>query len=157
MDKHTPSLRGEVLGADTTGSAVARAGTVQLNWVSSAYCLKRDQFAFGGRKTLFCVLVWDTKPQPQAMEDPTAARGTREQGAGGVNSASWCNTKSGGRVDGRLKPKIKVTIEGDSWVVMFLPSKICANLLLRTRSTSSRCITQTKMEETGCSRGGESW
>ena len=27
VDKRTPSLRGEVLGADTTGSAVARVGT----------------------------------------------------------------------------------------------------------------------------------
>ena len=36
------SLRGEVLGADITGPVVARVGTVQLDWVSSAYCPKRD-------------------------------------------------------------------------------------------------------------------
>ena len=61
VDKRTPSLRGEVLGADTTGPAVARVGTLHLNWVSSAYCPKRDtNLLFGGRKALFCVLVWDT-------------------------------------------------------------------------------------------------
>ena len=31
MDKRTPSLRGEVLGADTTGSGVARDGTYPAN------------------------------------------------------------------------------------------------------------------------------
>ena len=60
MDKRTPSLRGEVLGADTTGPAVARVGTIQLNLVSSAHCPKRDQFAFWRPEALFCVLVWDT-------------------------------------------------------------------------------------------------
>ena len=46
MEQRTPTLRGKVLGADTTGPVVARVGTIQLNWVSSAYCPKRDQFAF---------------------------------------------------------------------------------------------------------------
>ena len=57
-----PSLRGEVLGAHTTGPAVARVGTVQLNWVSSAYhsAQTRDQFSFGRREAQFWVLVWDT-------------------------------------------------------------------------------------------------
>ena len=36
-------------------------------------------------------------------------------------------------------------------VVMLLPSKIFVNFLLPTRGTSSRCISQTKMEETGYS------
>ena len=30
VDKRTPSLRGEILGADTTGPAVARVGTVRI-------------------------------------------------------------------------------------------------------------------------------
>ena len=47
------------------------------------------------------------------MEDPTAARGARAQGADGVHSASWGNPRGGGRVGRRLKPEIKVTIEGD--------------------------------------------
>ena len=44
MAKRTPCLRGEVLEADTTGPAVARVGTIQLNWVSPAYCPKLDNF-----------------------------------------------------------------------------------------------------------------
>ena len=47
------------------------------------------------------------------MENPTAARGARAQGAGGVHSASWSNPRSGGRAGGRLKPEVKVTIGGD--------------------------------------------
>ena len=50
--------------------------------------------------------------QPKAMEDPTAARGVRAQGAGGVHSASWGNPRGGGRAGGRLKPEVKVTIGG---------------------------------------------
>ena len=51
--------------------------------------------------------------QPKALEDPTAARGARAQGADGVHSASWGNPRGGGRAGGRLKPEIKVTIGGD--------------------------------------------
>ena len=47
------------------------------------------------------------------MQDPTAARGARAQGADGVHSASWGNPRGGGRAGGRLKPEIKVTIGGD--------------------------------------------
>ena len=47
------------------------------------------------------------------MEDPTAARGARAQGADGVHSVSWGNPRGGGRAGGRLKPKIKVAIGGD--------------------------------------------
>ena len=47
------------------------------------------------------------------MENPTAARGGRAQGACGVHSASWGTPRGGGRASGRLKPKIKVTIGGD--------------------------------------------
>ena len=47
------------------------------------------------------------------MEDSTAARGARAQGADGVHSASWGNPRGGGRAGGRLKPKIKVTMGGD--------------------------------------------
>ena len=37
MDKRTPSLRGEVFGADTAGPAVARVGKIQLicSWLHS--------------------------------------------------------------------------------------------------------------------------
>ena len=51
--------------------------------------------------------------QPKAMEDPTAARGARAQGADGVHSAIWGNPRGGGRAGGRLKPEIKMTIGGD--------------------------------------------
>ena len=51
--------------------------------------------------------------QPKAMEDPTAARGARVQGADGVHSASFSNMRGAGRASGRLKPEIKVTIGGD--------------------------------------------
>ena len=111
MDKCTPSLRGEVLGADTTGPAVARVGTLQLNWVSSAYCPKRDPFAF--RRPESTVLRAGVGHQPNAMEDSTAGRGARAQGADGVHSASWGNLRGGSRAVGRLKPEIKVTIGGD--------------------------------------------
>ena len=111
MDKRTPGLRGEALGADTTWPAVAHVGTLQLNWVRSAYCPKRDQFAF--RRLERTVLRTGVGHQPKAMEDPTAARGARAQGADGVHSASWGNPIGGGRAGGRLKPEIKVTIGGD--------------------------------------------
>ena len=111
MDKRTPSLPGEVLGADTTGPAVARVGTIQLNWVSSAYCRKRDRFAF--RWPEGTVLGVGVGHQPKAMGIPTAAGGARTQGAGGIHSASWGNPRGGGRAGGRLKPKIKVMIAGD--------------------------------------------
>ena len=51
--------------------------------------------------------------QPNTMEDPTAGRGARAQGADGVNSASWGNLRGGSRAGGWLKPEIKVTIGGD--------------------------------------------
>ena len=51
--------------------------------------------------------------QPKAMEDRTTARGARAQGAGGVRSASWGSSKSGGRAGGGLKPEVKVTTGGD--------------------------------------------
>ena len=112
MDKRTPSLRGEVLGADTTGPAVARFGTIQMNWVGSAYCPKRDLFTFRRpEKTLF--VRAGVGHQRKAMEDPTAARGAQAQGAGGVHSASWGNTRGGGRAGGGLKPEVKVTMGGD--------------------------------------------
>ena len=51
--------------------------------------------------------------QPKAMEDYTATRGARAQGAGGVHSASWGNPRVGGQAGGRLKPEVKVTLGGD--------------------------------------------
>ena len=138
----------------------ARVGTIQLNRVSSAYCPKHDQFAL--RRPESTVLRAGVGHQPKAMEDPTAARGARAQGADGVHSASWGNPRGERRAGGRLKPEIKVTIGGDRpprWVgdvVTFEDIyQVCVNFLLPTRSTSNRWISQTKMEETGYSRGGE--
>ena len=111
MDKRTPSLRGEVLGADTTEPAVARVGTSRLNWVSSAYCPKRDLFAV--RRPESAVLRAGVGHQLNGMEDPIAARGARALGTDGVNFASWGNPRGEGRAGGRLKPEIKVTIGGD--------------------------------------------
>ena len=47
------------------------------------------------------------------MGDSTAAGGTRAQGAGGVQPASWGSQRVGGRAGCRLKPDVKVTIGGD--------------------------------------------
>ena len=82
MDKRTPSLRGEVLGADTTGPELTRVGTIQLNWVSSVCCSKRYQYAF--RRPERTVLRAGVGHQPIAMEYPTAARGARAQGVDGA-------------------------------------------------------------------------
>ena len=60
MDKRTPSLRGDVLGADTTGPAVARVGTIELNWVGLLTAQNVTNLLFGGRKAVLCVLVLDT-------------------------------------------------------------------------------------------------
>ena len=58
--KRTPSLRGEVLGADTTGPAVAsRHNSIELG----KFCLlpKRDLLAFRRpESTVLLLLVWDT-------------------------------------------------------------------------------------------------
>ena len=111
VDKRTPSLRGEALGADTTGPAVARVGTIQLKLASSAKCPKRGQFA--SRRPENSVLRVGVGHQPKSMEDPTAAKGARVQDAGGVYFVSWGDPRGGGRAGGRLKPEIKVTIGGD--------------------------------------------
>ena len=87
----TPSLRGEVLGTNATGPVVVRVGTIQLIRVSSDYCPKRDQLAF--RSPESTVLCANVGHQPNAMEDPTAARGARAHGADGVHSASEGNPK----------------------------------------------------------------
>ena len=136
MDKSTPSLRGEVVGADTTEPAVARVGTIQLNWVRSAYCPKCDQPTF--RRPESSALRIGVGHQPKAIEGPTAARGARAQGIAGVHSASWGNVRGGGRAGGRRTPEIKVTIGGDRQprlggdVVTFEDMR--AYFLLRTRS-----------------------
>ena len=111
MDKRTPSLRGEILEADTTGPAVARVGTIQLNWVSSAYLPKRDQFAF--RRPNSSVLLVIVGRQTKAMGDPTVAGGARAQGAGRLHSACWGSHRGGDRTGGGLNPEVKVTIGGD--------------------------------------------
>ena len=86
MDKRTPSLRREVLGAGTAGPAVARVGTIQLNWVSSACYPKRDQRFFWRLEST--VSRAGMGHQPEAMEGPAAARRAHAQGADGVHSAS---------------------------------------------------------------------
>ena len=90
----------------------SRVGTIQLNWVSSAYWPNVTNLLFGGRKAL-CCCCW-VGHQLKAMGDYTAAAGgAREQGAGGVHPASWASQRGGGRAGGRLKPDVKVTIGGD--------------------------------------------
>ena len=76
----------------------SRVGTIQLDQVSSAYCLSATYLLFGSRK---------------ALCDSTAAGGARAQGAGGIHPASWGSQRGGGRAGGRLKPDVKVTIGGD--------------------------------------------
>ena len=88
----------------------SRVGTIQLDWVSSAYCPNVTYLLFGGLKALLLLLVWDAI---KAMGDSTAAGGARAQGAGGVHPASWGSQRRGGRACGRLKPDVKVTIAGD--------------------------------------------
>ena len=63
-ENRTPSLRGGVLGADTTGPAVA-SRTVQLNWLSSAYCPNVTYLLFGGRKALCCCCWCGTPAEKQ--------------------------------------------------------------------------------------------
>ena len=83
--------------------------------------------------------------KPNAMEDPTAARGAQAQGADGVHSASWGNPRGGDQAGGQLKPEIKLTIGRDR------PPRLGGDVatfedmrgfLLPTRSMSSRCISQ---------------
>ena len=89
----------------------SRVGTIQLNWVSSAYCPNVTYLLFGGRKAL-CSCCWYGTPA-ESNGDSTAAGGEGAQGAGGVHPASWGIKRGGGRVGGRLKPDVKVTIVGD--------------------------------------------
>ena len=91
--------------------ARSRVGTVQLNWVSSAYCPSVTYLLFGGRKAP-CCFCWCGTPA-KAMGVSTAAGGARAQGTGGVHRTSWGSQRGGGRADGRLKPDVKVTIGGD--------------------------------------------
>ena len=67
MDTRIPSLRGEVLGADSTGPAVAsRSNSIELG---KFYLLpKRDQFAF--RRPESTVLRVGVGHQPEAMGQP---------------------------------------------------------------------------------------
>ena len=88
-----------------------RFGTIQLSGVSSANYPKRDQFAFRGPKGT--VLRAGVGHQPNAMEDRTAAKGARAQGAGGVHSTNWGNPRGRGRAGSRPKPEIKVMIGGN--------------------------------------------
>ena len=50
--------------------------------------------------------------QLRATGDSTATRGARAQGSVGVHPASWGSQRCGGRPGDRLKPHVKVTIEG---------------------------------------------
>ena len=60
-----------------------------------------------------CAAVVGVEHQLKAMNDSTAARGGRAQGAGGVHLASWGSQRGGGRAGGRLKPDVKVPIGGN--------------------------------------------
>ena len=146
MDKRTPSLRGEVLGADTTGPAVVRVGTIQLNVTN---------LLFESRKALFCVLVQDTSrkqlktlQQQEEHERRALTEFSLQVGATREVEAEPAAGNQGGD---------RGEIDRLGWVMMLLPSKISVNFLLPTRSTSSRCISQTEMEGTGYSREAESW
>ena len=59
-----------------------------------------------------CAAVVGVEHQLKAMNDSTAARGGRAQGAGGVHLASWGSQRGGGRAGGRLKLDGKVTNRG---------------------------------------------
>ena len=89
------------------------------------------------------------------MGDSTAAGGRRAQGAGVVHPASWGSQRGGGRVGGRQKPDVKVTIAGDrsprlgADVVTFEDTPVCANFLLVTWSMGSRRMSPMKMERQG--------
>ena len=74
VDKTSPSLRGEALGADANGLAVALVGTIRLNWylVSSAYCPNVTYLLFGRRRALFCFVV-GVGHQRKAKGNPTPA------------------------------------------------------------------------------------
>ena len=91
--------------------------------------------------------------QLKAMGGSIAEGGGLAQGAGGVQTG-------GGGASGRLKPDVKVTIAGDrpprlsGDVVTFEDMR---EFILLTWSMSSRCMSPTKIEETGFSRGGKSW
>ena len=134
----------------------SRVGTIQLNWVSSTYC-PNVILLFGGRKAL-CCFSWCGTPA-KVMGDSTAAGGARAQGAGGVHPASWGSQRGGGRAGGRLKPDVKVTIGGDR------PPRLGGDVtfedmrefLVAYLEYKQQCMSQMRMEETGCSRGGESW
>ena len=63
------SLRGEVPGADTTRPAVARVGIILLDWVTSAYGPKGDQFSF--RKPTGTLLRAGVGHQMKKMEEHT--------------------------------------------------------------------------------------
>ena len=95
------------------------------------------------------------------MGDSTAAGGGRAQGSGGVHSASWESQRSGSRAGGRLKPDIKVTIAGDrpprlgGDVVTFEDMREI--LVAYLEYEQQMHVEKMKMEETRCSRGGESW
>ena len=94
------------------------------------------------------------------MGDSTAAGRGRAQGAGGVHPASWGNQRGGGRAGGRQKPDVKVTIAGDrpprlgGDVVTFEDMR---EFLVACLEYEQQMHVANEMEETGSSRGIESW
>ena len=110
-NKRTIALRANALRAyeETSPELIppgprSRVGTIQCDWVSSAYC---------PNVTCHCANIVGVGHQLRAMDDATAAGGARAQGASGVNPARWGSQRGGGRPGGPLKPHIKVTIRGD--------------------------------------------
>ena len=61
--------------------------------------------------------------QLRATGDSTATRGARAQGSVGVHPASWGSKRCGGRPGGRLKPDLKVSIEGGR------PPRLCGDVV----------------------------
>ena len=63
----------------------SRVGTIQLNWVTSAYCPNVTDLRWEAGKRYAAVV--GVRHQPKAMGDSTAAGGARAQGACGVHPA----------------------------------------------------------------------
>ena len=107
-----------------------------------------------------CAAVFGVGHQLKAMGHSTAAGGARAQGVGGVHPASWGSQRGGGRDGGRLKPDVKVKIGGDR------PTRLGGDvtfedmrefLVAYLEYEQQMHVEKMKMEETRCSRGGESW
>ena len=89
----------------------SRVGTIQLSWVSSAYCPNVTYLLFGGGKAL-CCCCWCGTPT-ESYDRCYHSGQCASAGAGGVHPASWGSQRGEARAGGRLKPDVKVAIAGD--------------------------------------------